>query len=541
MWTTGMTVRQATTTAMALALALSFCAQLFIDPSSTNVACAIIVVASTVPMLLYVRCTEAIDRQPLSTLVLLGFSTTTQFGALIAQSVAWTALTASLRQPIETFSTLAAYQMLAIGVHATCRLFMARGTQASLLRRSLERVGLYSTPTVPTLWIMGAIGCLSYCFSRSVIYTSDGSAGGGVLGAVASAFNFLVSAPFLIPLYMKIHGPGYCRPRRAYPGLVIYAAIVVMMALFRNARVIMFVGVATVGFSYLLVYLQTKSPIRSSALRVTAIAAVALAVLAPPLSDLATAMAIARPERTKASGAAMLAKTIEVWRKPYLIERYRDGQSHAGLYGRYDEAYISNPLFARLVETKFHDNALFFSKNLVTSGSREKLTKVSGDLLWSILPTPILEQLGIKIDKDNLNFSMGDYLAYLSRGVPLGGRKTGSLFAQGQVVFGALFPFVYALLCIALFKWMDLLCHRPNDGPAFPVTLALLSSWQLVHLLSPESLQQVCMAIIRGLPQEIGVYALAFLVARLLTGSGAARKQELALPSGQVGGLMTVR
>jgi hypothetical protein len=257
-------------------------------------------------------------------------------------------------------------------------------------------------------------------------------------------------------------------------------------------------------------------------------------VVAAPLADLATAMAIARPARTKVSGTAMLAKTIEVLRKPYLIQQFRDRQSHAGLFSTYDESYIANPLFARLVETKFHDNALYFSRSLETNASREKLTKVTADFLWSILPEPVLKRLGIKIDKDDLNFSMGDYLAYLSRGVPLGGRKTGSIFAQGQVVFGALFPFIYALLCLVLFKWMDLLCLRPKDGPAFPVTLALLTSWQIVHLLAPESLHQVCIAITRGFLQEIAVYLLVFMVARLLTGGGPVRQNEVALPPGQV-------
>ena len=531
---TGTTVRRATLTALALALGLAFLAQLYIDPSLPNVACAIVVVTSTILMLLYLEFTDAMDRQPLSTLVLLGFCTTTQFGALLAQSLAGTALSASLRQPIETFSTLAAYQLLAIAVHAVYRLFANRTDRVSLVRHSLQLVGLYSTPKVPALWIMGALGCVSYFFSRSVIYTSDGSAGGGVLGAVASSFNFLISAPFLIPLYMKLQGPGYCRPRWVYPGLVVYALLAVTLALLRNARVIMFVGVATVGFGYLLVCLQSRAPLRPGMRRRIILAVIALAVIAAPLSDLATAMAIARPARTKASGTAMLAKTIEVWRKPYLIQQYRDRQSHAGLFSRYDESYIANPLFARLVETKFHDNALYFAKSLDTSASTEKLQKITADFLWSTLPTPLLQRLGVRIDKDDLNFSMGDYLAYLSRGVPLGGRKTGSIFAQGQAVFGALFPFVYALLCLVLFKWMDLLCTRRSDGSSFPVTAALLTSWQLVHLLAPESLHQVCLAIVRGIPQDIAVYALVFLLARVPTGSGSERRKEVALPSGQV-------
>jgi hypothetical protein len=294
----------------------------------------------------------------------------------------------------------------------------------------------------------------------------------------------------------------------------------------------MFVGVATVGLSYLLVCLQSQSPVSSRVMTRLAMAAVAFALLAAPLSDLATAMAIARGDRAKVSGAAILGKTLDVWSKPYLIERYRQRQGNAGLYSKYDEAYISNPLLARLVETKFHDNALYFAGTLTSDDSREKLTRISVDFLWSTIPAPLLRLLGVKVDKNDLNFSMGDYLVYLSRGIPLGGRKTGSLFAQGQVVFGGLFPFVYALLCLALFAWMDLLCRRTDQGPAFPVTLGLLGAWHMAHLLAPESLHQVCIAITRGFPQDILAYAFAFLIARMFTGGTAAQSNALAPAAG---------
>jgi hypothetical protein len=231
----------------------------------------------------------------------------------------------------------------------------------------------------------------------------------------------------------------------------------------------------------------------------------------------------------------MMGRTVQLWRSPYLLQQFRERERTAEIYRRYDEAYIANPLLARLVETKFHDNALYFSHSLVTRDSREKLTRTTVEFLWSILPTPVLERLGVQIDKEDLNFSMGDYLAYLSRGVPLGGRKTGSMFAQGQVVFGALFPFVYVLLCVILFKWMDLLCRRSPDGTAFPATPALLTSWELIHLLAPESFHQPCIAIIRGFATDIAIYTLAFWLARQLTGSGGERPQALALPSPAAG------
>jgi len=527
-----MTVRSATTLVMLWVLALAGVAQLVIESSLTNIACSAIIVAASVPVLLYVRFTDAMDEQPLSTLMLLGFCVSTLYGALVAQSIAGSAVSASLRQPVATFTLLGAYGLLAVLVHAVYRFFTNPHRPAGLVRRSLGRIGLYATPSVPTLWIAGFIGCISYCLPRpDTGPMPTGAAEGGLVSAVALAFNFLISAPFLIPLYRKLEGSGYSSSRWVYPGLAGYTALALLLALIRNARVIMFVGLITVGLAYLVTWLQNRATLKSGVFFRLGLAAAAFIALLGPVSDLATAMAIARAERAKASGMDMIATTLHVWQKPFLIQQYRDRQRQAGMFDRYDEAYIGNPLFARLVETKFHDNALYFANMLSTRDSQDKLTRTTEEFLWAILPTPILKQLGIHIDKQDLNFSMGDYLAYMARGVPLGGRKTGSLFAQGEIVFGALFPFVYVLLCVILFKWMDLLCRRPADGPAFPVPMALLTSWQLVHLLGPESLHQGGIAIVRGIPTDIIVYTLVLGIAYLLTGGTATRRQEPTLPA----------
>jgi hypothetical protein len=529
-----MTVRHATLLVMLWTLTLSGLAQIVIEPSLTNLACTAIVVAASVPVLLYIRFSAAIDQQPLSTLMLFGFCVTTLCGALVAQSVTGSAVSASLRQPVETFAVLAAYELLAVLAHAAYRLFSNPRQPAGLARRWLGRIGVYTTPSVPALWIAGIIGCLSYCLPRpdGGATGAGGAAGGGLLSAVALAFNFLIAAPFLIPLYRKLESRGYGRSRWVYPGLALYAALAVLIGLIRNARAIMFVGLITVALAYLVTWLQSRVSVRSGVfMRLGIIVVLFLAVLGP-VSDLATAMAIARAERGKASGLDMIATTLHVWQKPYLIQQYRDRERRAGMFDRYDEAYIANPLFARLIETKFHDNALYFAQFLSTGDSRDRLTRTTIELTWAILPTPVLKLLGIHIDKDDLNFSMGDYLAYLARGIPVGGRKTGSLFAQGQVVFGPLFPFVYVLLCLILFKWMDLLCCRRSDGSAFPVPLALLTSWHLVHLLCPESLHQGFNAIVRGIPTDIAVYTLVLGIAYLLTGGTATlRRRESPMPT----------
>ena len=95
-----------------------------------------------------------------------------------------------------------------------------------------------------------------------------------------------------------------------------------------------------------------------------------------------------------------------------------------------------------------------------------RLSDISIKLAWAGLPTPVLNKLGIAVSKDDLAYSMGDYLAYLSRGLPLGGHVIGSMLAQGIVLFGPLFPFVYAAICVVLFWFIDLWTVKPAVGKA---------------------------------------------------------------------------
>src|SRR5580658_7106866 len=128
-------------------------AQMVISFSTENIACACIVLISVLVMLLYLNWTDAIVTNPISTFAIVGFCVTTQLGALIAQSIFVTAVTASLRQPLYTFGVLAFYQGIAVAVHVTYRVFsQGRRSTLTLSRNLMRRAGLYATPSSGQLW-----------------------------------------------------------------------------------------------------------------------------------------------------------------------------------------------------------------------------------------------------------------------------------------------------------------------------------------------------------------------------------------------------
>jgi hypothetical protein len=501
---------------------LAFPLQCIIDSSSVNIASACIVFFSSMTLLAYIKWAGAADDQPVSTVALLGFCITTQLGALLVQTAYWTPLQFSLYDPLYTFGTLAFYLAIALAMHVVYRFFSKPDpTRIGIFRGFLAWTGIYAVPPIWALWFMGIFGLLTFPVSARE----------GLPARIAAGFNFLTWAPFLIPLYLREIGPAYCNARRNNIALVVYGVLVLLLGVALNVRVVMFIGVATVGLLYLLVGMRSNMPLTRTAVVRVAWLGVILAILSVPLSDLATSMAIARGARGKISPVEMVKKTISVWRRPALIAEYRRETSAVARFAAYDEHYIANPLLARFVETKFHDNAMHFASALTTDSAKAHLTQVTIADTWAVLPTPLLKILGVGVDKDDLNYSMGDYLAYLSRGVRLGGRKTGSMFAQGIAVMGPLFPILYAFLCLFLYKLMELLTIRNKSGGANLSALAMMNLWTFFYRgITAEALSNVFVFLLRGFAQSILIYVIIFGIARLFFGGKRSHQASLVAP-----------
>ncbi len=484
--------------------------QAIIDFSAVNVASACIVAGSSLAVLLYLSLSQALETHPLSGFVLLGFCCTTQLGALVVQTLSWTALSASLYDPIYTFGTLLFYQLIAVAAHVLYRYFTPRQTGGgSVVRTILARFDMYRIPSVRTLWIFGWLGLCSFYFSG----------GSAIYNKLAGAGNFLAWAPFLIPYYWLVKGDSYCNAPRAMRFLALYALLIALVGIAVNVRNTMFAGVATVTLLFLLHGFRTRARLKAGAVVKVIILAATVALFMDPLSNFVTAMALARNYRGKISPVEMVSNTFYVLGRPDLIHAYKEKEK-ANVLSAYDESYISNSVLSRLIETKFHDNALHFGRSIAVEDDRDRLWNVTTDSLWAALPTPVLKLLHVSINKDDMHFSVGDYLGYLSRGQPLGSYRTGSVFAQGLVLFGAVFPLVYALACLMVYHVLELMTAKFQSGPALVSAAAMMNMWLFfLHGVTADSLEVFFTFVLRGLVQMVLVYFTAVCVARVLTGN----------------------
>jgi len=503
-----MTIRFAIFNSLIALTILAVLLQFVISPSIENVASSCIVLASALTVLLYLRGTSALDQHPMSTIAIFGFCVCTQLGALLVQTAARTPLVISLYSPLYTFGTLAFYQAIALAMHVAYRFFSVRKSMnPGLIRGVLEWAGIYRTPSCGTLWYMGCVGLSTVFFTKYE----------GVVGKIAIGFSFLAWAPYLIPIYAREVGEGYRNLKLNRFLLVFYTGAFGVVGLAINVRAVMFSGIATVGLLYLLRAMRSDALVTGRALTRLGVLALLFLAISGPLSDLTTSMAIARQARGKVSATTMIRTTLRIWRQPSVIAAYRADQQVASRFSAYDEHYIANPVLARLVETKFYDTAFHFASTLTTDDAKARLRDISLKFAWAGFPTPLLRAMGIDVDKDDLDFSIGDYLAYLSRGIPLGGRKTGNMFAQGIALFGPLFPFLYAVICLGLYGLMDLLTIRPAKGAARLSAVGMLQIWTFfIGGITYESLHKVLHLFLRNFAQTLMIYVLVLTPARLL-------------------------
>ena len=484
---------------------LAFCAQLFIDFSTINVATSSIILFSGLSTILYFRWTKSLDTHPLSSFAIFGFCITSILGALLAQSASWTSVSGDLWQPLVTFVTLSSYQAIAIIAHCFYRLIdNSKLTEnPGLVRKVFEVLGVYDTPSVYVLWLVGIFGL--FCVLLAFIFP------------VANGFSYLAWTPFLIPIYRAQNGKAYCNIRLNYIFLVLHSIIIALIAILFNTRGIMFSGYATLALLFLLSAMLSKKLINATILFRFAIVLVIGLAMAIPASNMATAIALSREGRGKMSPIKIFKNTFENFNSPEKLEKFSQRRMIESMRSAYDEKYIANPVVARLVTTKFHDNAIYYAGK-VSDKERETLTKVTQDFFWTLMPQPFLDLLKIGINKKDYQFTMGDMLANFVAGVPLNSYRTGSIFGQGFVIFGNLFLVVYFALCFILFASIDIFSKRLANGVVLLSVIGMLNLWpNFIFGVTSDSFLALLSGVFRGIFQSVLLYFIAFSIAKFIT------------------------
>jgi len=484
--------------------------QLLIDASARNLACVFIAVITSAITFHFVIRGSIFRAMPLPALIVLGFNVSTMSGALIAQTASLRPLVFNLQVPEITFALCALFQVsLLVALFTFLSSSTLRAASRTVTRRVLKPMGIMQAPTPGQLWIMGFMGSAAMAWTASQGYS--GQIQYGDMGSkLVAGLGYLAFAPFLLPILEKAFPSVHSSSRgkiSSWP-LIGYLALLVLIAIIRNSRGTFAMGVANLGMAALVLILMGQLRVTQKLRRRLAIGAVIILIAAPILSDLATAMVVVRGQRTEVSSSELVRRTLSAFNDKQALEDYRQAAAIFTGSGEYEENYLANPFVARFVQTKFFDNSLSY-EDVRTGQHTSHLWNVTLDKIMAYLPTQALTLLGIDINKEDLQFSVGDALYNAHSGTGLGGYRTGSPIGHGMGLMG-LFTFIVAIP-LFLLAFMALQSLTASVGSLVLISPVILLQLMSVYGLAVgDSLLDPIGLMLRGLPQNILIYWMAF-------------------------------
>jgi hypothetical protein len=485
-------------------LVLAFFSQCFILFSEENILSAFIVTVTSLLTFQYLfGKTYAFKRYPLSALTIFGLNISTQSGALLYQSFTWTPLNFNLFDASQTFFYLGLLQLTAIISHwLYIKSIFFRKVRKKLSFLIVSKLGFFKFHSPEVFYFLGFVGLFSIWFSATETI-EYGDVGGKFLVALIP-FTY---APYLMLLKNYFLTTKKIGSINLTP-LIIYTIMVFVVAFAKNSRGIFALVFMTVGLIILLYVVTDAIKInitRSLFFKVLLLIFPILYVFSL-LSDFSLAMVIVRSERAAVSGWDLITLTYNTFMDDDALNIYRKN-AESYLLNEYNETYISNPIFARLITVKFDDNMIQYY-NLLTPNLSVDLLETTIAKLIALLPTPIINFFGMGIDKEKLEFSIGDYIYYLSSGYGLGGYRTGSIVAHGLIIFG---PFFYVIMMFIVMPIVFVIFDsflKFENGKIIFSPFILLISFQLFTTFNGDGLNNLVNFFMRSLPQLMVIYIL---------------------------------
>ncbi len=491
-------------------------AQIIIEPSVVNIYCSILCAVAGVATTIHCLRRKTVSRFPISSMAVMGFAVTTYALPLLAQTMSWRPLIYNLLVPREVFEATVAFQAVVLAAHIVYT--NAPALQAPsrwLARRVLKPIWIFRIPRPVELWALGLLGIGATWVSR--IMFGDAVEFGNVGGKFLQALVPFIVAPFFIPLRRYFFDRDIVDPPGTIPMLSGYFALVLVTALFFNARVIFAVCIFTVLLSILMMAAMGRVRFSRRAKVMIAVGVLVALPIAGVAQDLATAMQAGRLLRGQATPAEIAMETVRAFGDKARLEAMRRDEASMTMesgFSGISEIYLESEFFQRLTYTKYTDLTMAASLRL-SDFQQSQIRRDAYEGIISILPTPIINALGLSVDKANRGFSTGDVYANLAFNEDLGGYRTGSSITNTIDVLSVFWPLVVFAICILMFIEFDSYSLM-HDGRLLISAISFVLLYEIVARgLVYESFRSLVESASRAYIQAIFVYTILTLGIRL--------------------------
>lgn len=497
--------------------------QCIIWPSIEGVIGAVVVLLGGVLGIYYCLRRYLLLNFPISTLILLGYLSYYFLLPPFATIIEGKELVNNLVEPELVFFNALICLLVLLFVHVIYSQSIVLNTIKHIFRDNLYRpLGFFSVPTNPQLMLMGFIGIIPMAMQTFMPVAGVENAV-GMADKIIQGFYPLVYVPYCI-LIKKIIGGEPTTGKQWLWIIILYTFLLLFLAIGKNSRSAFLMGMMSICLAYLYMYLTGLVPKRIFNIKRVAIATGVLILISGPLSDIAISMVVVRGQRVDISALDLISETVSTYQDKELIRIAKNLMVED--ISDWDESYVDNVFFSRISNLKFTDNSLSLAYNLDFS-EIERLRDIEWGKIISIMPSPIIQLLGLNIDKTFVTSgSGGDFLYAVATGdnYVIGGFRTGSIFGSGYAIFGWLYPLVFGFVCLITFPLVDSLCkvgvddfksdsHDSTRTIFNSLTVASLFSW-FFYLTSAatgaESMSELAGYIFRGWIQTLIIYLIAY-------------------------------
>ena len=498
---------------------IGFAWQGLLASSSEDLICAALAASGAFLVLFDTFRSERFYRTPFSTLVVLGFAITLQLGPLLFTAIEGHSLSFNLVVPIDTFGHGVISSLICLLAHAIYR--QAKWLQLGrvAVQRLLVQLKLFQPLRSTEVVAMGGLGVLALASSSWFAGLAEVST---VLAKFLQGFQFFSIIPGAFLLQRLYSQPARSdRPHTRKPLVLwlLFMTLIVLLSLGRNSRAPVVVAVACLFLGVALEWLYGLIRVRLAAVLGFCLAVV---LVLPLATDLATAMVMVRGKRADVPPAELLNLTLDQFQDREAIKRYRLASSESGFTSEWSENYVSNLFLARFANAKFPDNSLENASRLTPAG-RDEMAIFQWWRLLAIFPGPVLSVLGVPeaTKREVTSYSFGDKLFALASGsqYALGGFRTGHFFGTGMAGFG----FGYLLILLAglllVFPLVDAHALVPTYTFSAAPLVSVVAITQFINWFTfsnAESVAELLAVPLRGFLEPVVLFALArWLLARV--------------------------
>lgn len=372
---------------------------------------------------------------------------------LIVTLIEFKPITYKFELPYETFF----WETLLYAISSTAFYFAIyrSNSRPKLLQRILKSLELYKEPSDKLIWILGIFG---FFITTYLLFTVGGNQDyefGDARNKFLRGFSYLNLAPILLmfpSLYKQKNTDNRIFVRNNF--CIAYVVIYILICFATNSRQTIIEPIGTLVLLFFMSIIKTKTDYRKIiSTKNLIILFISVAFIMPIITDISSAMLIARKIRSDVNRAELLEETWKLFNDKERLDQFKDAGGHffdAGSNGYADawtDVYIDNFALNRYCNLRMTDMTLYHA-NMVGYGN-EKMRNAFFDRLIAVFPTPIINFMGLDIDKSEIvnAFSRGDLLYALSTGAGMRvALRVTSHVADGLATFGLwYFPFQYIL------------------------------------------------------------------------------------------------